>query len=114
MPLTPLLIAAAAFGMNFAHYAVSAKISNAEKNLQADRAANWVTMGDTLQWADYIIFVLLLREDGLVYSVLTCAIPSILGARFGERWSVRQDWVSERLKSKRASERKALAKTELT
>lgn len=102
-----LVIVTAAFGINFAHYAVSAQVSLAEKDLQADRASDWVTLQDTMQWVDYIAFVLLLGDRGLVYSVLTCAVPSILGARYGERWSVRQDWVSERMK--RAKKPKPLA-----
>ena len=105
-------LAALCFGFNYAHYAVGAQLDTAHRQLDVDRAGNWATLAEALSWLDYVIFAALALEDGIWVAVLATAIPSIIGARAGQRWSTKQDWVSERVK--RAKKAGRLAKKEPT
>lgn len=102
-----LLLAAACFAFNYAHYAVGARLDTAHREKRASHAANWATLAETLGWVDAVVFGALLVEDGLRIAVITTAVPSILGARIGQYYSTRADWVSERIRKAKRQARLA-------
>lgn len=107
--MTYLLLAGLCFCFSAAGYYIGAQQDDAEKELQDVTAANWAALGDALGSVDYYVFLVLvvLEPDLWWAAALTTAPASAAGAWVGERWSVRQNWVRNRIR--KAKKRAALA-----
>ncbi len=103
-----LALAALCFAFNLAHYYVGGKLADAERALQDVTAAHWAAVAEALANIDSVVFIAVALDDGVIYRAAAVSfLPACAGAWLGERRSVRENQIQQRLRKKRRQEREA-------